>query len=79
MWSGNVMTMLQNLANLSGFAKADAGLIYQMSREFNVSDQTIDMEIELIDDAHEATGAKLYLQRNQAGTAERRSPSRRVS
>ena len=34
----------------------------QISREFNVSDQGIDMEIEFNDDAHEATGAKLYLQ-----------------
>ena len=34
----------------------------QISREFNVSDQGIDMEIEFNDDTHEATGAKLYLQ-----------------
>ena len=34
----------------------------QISREFNVSDQGIDMEIEFNDDAHEATGAKLCLQ-----------------
>lgn len=34
----------------------------QISREFNVSDQGIDMEIEFTDDAHAATGAKLYLQ-----------------
>ncbi len=34
----------------------------QISREFNVSDQGIDLEIEFTDDAHEATGAKLYLQ-----------------
>ena len=34
----------------------------QISREFNVSDRGIDMEIEFTDDAHEATGAKLYLQ-----------------
>lgn len=34
----------------------------QISREFNVSDQGIDMEIEFNDDLHEATGAKLYLQ-----------------
>ena len=33
-----------------------------ISREFKVSDQGIDMEIEFNDDAHEATGAKLYLQ-----------------
>ena len=34
----------------------------QISREFNVSDQGIDMEIEFNDDGHEVTGAKLYLQ-----------------
>ena len=34
----------------------------QISREFKVSDQGIDMEIEFNDDAHKATGAKLYLQ-----------------
>jgi hypothetical protein len=34
----------------------------QFSREFNVRDQGIDMEIEFTDDSHEATGAKLYLQ-----------------
>ena len=34
----------------------------QISREFKVNDQGIDMEIEFNDDAHEATGAKLYLQ-----------------
>ena len=34
----------------------------QISREFKVSDQGIDMEIEFHDDAHEATGAKLCLQ-----------------
>ena len=34
----------------------------QISREFKVSDQGIDMEIEFNDDAHEATGAKLCLQ-----------------
>jgi len=37
-------------------------LVDQISREFNVSDQGIDPEIEFTDDAHEATGAKLYLQ-----------------
>ena len=34
----------------------------QISREFNVSGHGIDVEIEFTDDAHEATGAKLYLQ-----------------
>jgi len=34
----------------------------QISREFNGSDQGMDMEIECNDDAHEATGAKLTLQ-----------------
>jgi Domain of unknown function (DUF4365) len=34
----------------------------QISREFNVSDHGIDMEIEFKDDSGEATGKKLYLQ-----------------
>jgi hypothetical protein len=34
----------------------------QIGREFNVSDQGIEMEIEFTDDAHEAMSAKLYLQ-----------------
>lgn len=34
----------------------------QISREFNVSDPGIDMEIEFKNDRHEATGEKLYLQ-----------------
>ena len=34
----------------------------QISREFNVSDQGIDMEIEFKNDAGEATGRNLYLQ-----------------
>ena len=34
----------------------------QISREFNLSDQGIDMEIEFNDDAHEVTDARLYLQ-----------------
>jgi len=33
-------------------------------RQFNVSDQGIDVEIEFNDDAHGATGAKLCLQLN---------------
>jgi hypothetical protein len=37
-------------------------LANQISREFNVSDHGIDMEIEFTDDNHEATGAKVYLQ-----------------
>ena len=34
----------------------------QVSREFNVGDQGIDMELELTDDTPEAAGAKRYLQ-----------------
>ena len=47
----------------------------QISREFKVSDQGIDMEIEFNDDAHEATGAKLYLQLKSGDscTGQRRS------
>ncbi len=37
-------------------------LVDQISREFKVIDHGIGMEIEFNDDAHEATGAKLYLQ-----------------
>ena len=47
---------------LVGEVISTVALANQISREFNVSDQGIDMEIEFTDDAHEATGAKLYLQ-----------------
>lgn len=47
---------------LVGDVISTVALADQISREFNVSDQGIDMEIEFTDDAHEATGAKLYLQ-----------------
>jgi hypothetical protein len=42
---------------ISAVALAD-----QLSREFNVSDHGIDMEIEFKSDAGEATGRKVYLQ-----------------
>jgi hypothetical protein len=47
---------------LVGEVISTVALADQISREFNVRDQGIDMEIEFTDDAHEATGAKLYLQ-----------------
>jgi hypothetical protein len=47
---------------LVGEVISTVALADQISREFNVTDQGIDMEIEFTDDAHEATGAKLYLQ-----------------
>ena len=47
---------------LVGEVISTVALADQISREFNVSDQGIDMEIEFNDDAHEATGAKLTLQ-----------------
>ena len=47
---------------LVGEVISTVALADQISREFKVSDQGIDMEIEFNDDAHEATGAKLYLQ-----------------
>jgi len=47
---------------LVGEVISTVALADQISREFKVSDQGIDMEIEFTDDAHEATGAKLYLQ-----------------
>ena len=43
----------------TGFIVAEAGQIY---RCYTNSDHGIDGEIEFTDDAHEATGAKLYLQ-----------------
>jgi small GTP-binding protein len=47
---------------LVGEVISTVALAAQISREFNVSDHGIDMEIEFKDDANEATGAKLYLQ-----------------
>jgi hypothetical protein len=47
---------------LVGEVISTVALAAQISREFNVSDHGIDMEIEFKDDAHEATGQKLYLQ-----------------
>ena len=47
---------------LVGEVISTVALAGQISREFNVSDHGIDMEIEFKDDAGEATGQKLYLQ-----------------
>jgi len=47
---------------LVGEVISTVALADQISRELIVSDQGIDMEIEFTNDAHEATGAKLYLQ-----------------
>jgi len=47
---------------LVGEVISTVALADQISREFNVSDQGIETEIEFTDDAHEATGAKLTLQ-----------------
>jgi hypothetical protein len=47
---------------LVGEVIATVALAGQLSREFNVSDHGIDMEIEFKSDAGEATGRKLYLQ-----------------
>jgi hypothetical protein len=47
---------------LVGEVISTVALAGQLSREFNVSDHGIDMEIEFKDDANEATGAKVYLQ-----------------
>jgi len=46
---------------LVGEVISTVALADQISREFKVSDQGMDMEIEFNDDAHEATGAKLTL------------------
>ena len=47
---------------LVGEVISTVALAGQISREFNVCDQGIDMEIEFANDAHQATGRKLYLQ-----------------
>ncbi len=47
---------------LVGDVISTVALAGQLSREFNVSDHGIDMEIEFKDDNGEATGRKLYLQ-----------------
>jgi Domain of unknown function (DUF4365) len=47
---------------LVGEVISTVALAGQISREFNVSDHGIDMEIEFKDDGGEATGKKLYLQ-----------------
>jgi hypothetical protein len=47
---------------LVGEVISTVALAGQISREFNVSDHGIDMEIEFKNDAGEATGRKLYLQ-----------------
>jgi len=47
---------------LVGEVISTVALANQICREFTVSDNGIDMEIEFIDDAHEATNRKLYLQ-----------------
>jgi len=47
---------------LVGEVISTVALAGQISREFNVSDYGIDMEIEFKNDAAEATGKKLYLQ-----------------
>jgi hypothetical protein len=47
---------------LVGDVISTVALADQLSREFNVSDHGIDMEVEFKSDAGEATGRKLYLQ-----------------
>ncbi|HKV36105.1 MAG TPA: TIR domain-containing protein [Pyrinomonadaceae bacterium] len=47
---------------LVGDVISTVALANQISREFNVSDHGIDMEIEFTDDNDEATGLKVYLQ-----------------
>lgn len=47
---------------LVGDVISTVALANQISRELTVSDHGIDMEIEFTNDAHEATGKKLYLQ-----------------
>jgi small GTP-binding protein len=47
---------------LVGEVVSTVAVAEQISREFNISDHGIDMEIEFTDDAGEPTGRKLYLQ-----------------
>ena len=59
---------------LVGEVISTVALADPISREFKVSDQGIDMEIEFNDDAHEATGAKLYLQLKSGDSYTRQRP-----
>ena len=56
---------------LVGGLISTVALADQISREFNVSDLGIDLEIESTDDNHEATGAKLYLPLKSRGSCRR--------
>ena len=62
---------------LVGEVISTVALADQISREFNVSDQGIDMEIECNDDGHEATGAKLCLQLKSGDSLHAQAPERR--
>ena len=67
-----VSVVMGHLSGCSIITVARNALVYEfistvaladkMSLEFNISDHGVDMEIEFTDDAHAATGAKLYLQ-----------------
>ena len=57
---------------LVGEVISTVALADPISREFKVSDQGIDMEIEFTDDAHEATDAKLQLKSGDSCTRKRR-------
>ena len=62
---------------LVGEVISTVALAGQISREFNVSDHGIDMEIEFKNDAGEATGQKLYLQLKSGDSYLRQSAKRR--
>ena len=57
---------------LVGEVISTVALAGQISREFNVSDHGIDMEIEFKDDSGKATGQKLYLQLKSGDSYSRR-------
>jgi hypothetical protein len=57
-----VLDKADKYRTLVGEVISTVALAGQISREFNVSDHGIDMEIEFTSDAGEATGRKLYLQ-----------------
>jgi hypothetical protein len=60
--SANELSNQSKERALVGEVISTVALADQISRELTVSDQGIDMEIEFVDDAQEATGKKLYLQ-----------------
>jgi hypothetical protein len=63
---------------LVGDVISTVALAAQISRELQVSEDGIDMEIEFRDDDHEASGAKLYLQLKTGNSYRRKSDGTEV-